>query len=704
MHPKSQPVSGFIEIFFVRTEYDIIINRPVDCVFLIQDETIIDIKLNYPYNPRHPNLRSFLCVRMSKKGEEGSSLKSQELVSLLAIAGCIDAQSRLLAQKLDNDRYIYHAYAVVDSLSSSYSMFKYFMEVFMRNTDADYLHKIATSPEGIAAISAEAIFLVSFSFLASVFDGEENDSVKKFIAAAWPYFRDVMKGLKNAYKGWRSTVQVLGALGLDLKDMLIPVGLVLGVFAAANRFWIRSMQERRKKQMNANKELLVEIRQLTSLTKLDRKAYLSRIEQQSDEDRIHAFLAVTTGGLLDGLYLYMGVMSLAILAPHLFLAMTVLSVFYTLACVVTRIYEEYDFQLRLEVTQTRCKLELTSKELELTYAKLLELQETAKKKFINPADVKQLKLRVCQLIQQFDEERQLLQEQTTHSYLTAGLLGMKYGLFGYGVLTSILFTVSSVFLVTASAFPPALLAAFIVSGLVLMIGMTAFMLHSHHQYVQKQKAENEKECPYDQIKKMKANIEAQNDAEYLTAESFKSSLKNGSNPSSSPQSFFQEWFEVFRCFASGLSKGNNFSNFATSALQEEDPEGHYHDVPIMGILAIANAVLFSLILGLRALARGLGRPPLGQVSPSKDKEPGPNVSVDKDKIKTESPRESSEPAKRRAPDSLPRSGSSFSLYNFFFHKDTASNSPSGKMTHSKSDNALTHHVATTGGSTIRGLD
>lgn len=80
----------------------------------------------------------------------------------MAIAGRIDAQSRLLAQKLDKNRYIYHAYAVVDSLSSSYSMFKYFMEVFIRKTDADYIHKILTSPEGIAAIAAEAIFLVVF--------------------------------------------------------------------------------------------------------------------------------------------------------------------------------------------------------------------------------------------------------------------------------------------------------------------------------------------------------------------------------------------------------------------------------------------------------------------------------------------------------------------------------------------------------------
>ncbi|WP_058476368.1 hypothetical protein [Legionella steigerwaltii] len=641
---------------------------------------------------------------MSNKGEEGSSLNSKDLIFLLAIAGRIDAQSRLLAQKLDKDRYIYHAYAVLDSLSSSYSMFKYFLEVFLAKTDADSIRKILTSPEGIAAVSAEAIFLVSFSFLASVFDGEENNSVKKFIAAAWPYFRDVMKGLKNAYKGWRSTVQVLGILsGMDLKYMVVPVGLVLGIFAAANRFWVRSMLERRKTQMNENKQLLMEIQLLTSLTATEREIYLSRIEYQSTDDRVYAYLAVGAGGLLDGLYLYIGVVSLSVLSPPLFLAMSVLSAFYALACVVSRIYEEYDFQLRLEVTQTRCKLALTTKELELTYAKLLELQGEGNKKPGASLEIHQLKQRVCELIKEFEEERQLLQDQTTHSYFTAGLLGMKYGLYAYGVLTSILFTVASVCLVTSSAFPPVLLAAFIVSGLMLMIGMTAYMLSAHYQHMQQQKAENEKEHSYDQIKEMKKNIEAQNNAEILGAESFKTSLKDGLNLNSSPQYFFQEWFEVFRSLASGVSKGNNFSNFAMTSCQEEDPDGHYHDTPVMGVLAIANAVLFSLVLGLRALARGLGRPPQGQVRPSKESEAGQD-DVSMDKLKTQSQRESSEPAKKRAPDSLPKANSSFSLWNFFFHKAAPPRNSPPTMNHSKSDTDLTHHATTNAGSTVLGLE
>lgn len=668
---------------------------------MIHDETIIDIKINDTYNPPHPNPRPFLCVRMSLNGEEDSPLKSEELVFLLAIAGRIDAQSRLLAQKLDKNRYIYHAYAVVDSLSSSYSMFKYFMEVFIRKTDADYIHKILTSPEGIAAIAAEAIFLVSFSFLASVFEKEEKDSVKKFIATAWPYFRDVMKGLKNAYKGWRSTVQILSLIsGMDLKYMIVPVGLALGIFAAANRFWIRSMVEHRKKQMDQNKELLIEIQQLSSLTPLDREYYLSQIEYQSDEDRVYAYLALGTGGLLDGLYFYVGVVSLAVLSPHLLIALSIIGAIYTLSCVISRIYEEYDFQLRLAATQTRCKLALTTKELELTYAKLLELQDKKEKKAPDLLEIQRLKGEVCKLIKNFEEERQLLKDQTTHSYLTAGLLGIKYGLYAYGVLTQILFTVTAVFSIAAVSFPPALLAVFIVSGLVFMIGMMAYTLHAHYQHMQKREVELEKGHSYDQILEMKKNIEKEKDAKILTAEDFDASLKDGLKPDPSPQTFVQEWLEVIRSFFSGLSKGNNFSNFVMTPCQEVDFEGDYHDTPIMGALAIASGVLFSLILGLRALARGLGRPPKGQVvaTPTEGTAPGDESM---DKIKTQPQGESRE-RKSKASDSLSRHDSLF--WNFFSPRNSKPKKPPQDpiLTHSLSDTTLNHYP--TSGSTIRGLD
>lgn len=545
-----------------------------------------------------------LCVSMSLKDEENSTLKPKELIFLLAIAGRIDAQSRCIALKLDQNRSIYHAYAVLDSLSSSYSMFKYFIDVYFSRNDPDLIHDILTSPGGIAAILTETTFLVSFSLLASVFDNEEKNATKKFIAASWPYFRDVIKGLKNAYKGWRSGVQILSAIsGADLKYMVIPVGVGLGIFAAANRFWLRQMVENRKKLMTLNKELFLEIQQLDSLTSSDHEYYLSRIGYQDKRECTQAFLASAAGGLIDGLYLYLGVVNLSILSPPLFITISAISIVYILACIVTRVFEEYDFQLRLAVTQTKCKFTLIIKEMEDTYTQLILLQEKENKISADLEDIKQLLQETGQLINRFEDMRQLLHKQLTYNNFTAGLLGMKYGLYAYGVLTSFLFMIASVFLVTSTAFPPALLAGFVLSGLVLMVGMAMYTLRAHYLHLRKQECINDELHPFEHLKEMKKNIEVvQDNVKILTADCFEESLKDGVDLDPSPQFFFQEWFEVLRSFASGISKGNNFSNFLATPFQDID-----HDNRLMNALAITSSVLFSAVLGLRALARGLAR-------------------------------------------------------------------------------------------------
>jgi hypothetical protein len=131
----------------------------------------------------------------------------------LNLAGYISEKSRLLAQKLDKDLSIYYCYAILDSLSSSYSMFKYFFDVFISSNDPNAMHDLMMTPYGLIAIVAESLFLVVFSFLAAKFDKEKEGTLKKYIAVAWPYFRDVMKALKNAYKGWLSAVFVISFIG-----------------------------------------------------------------------------------------------------------------------------------------------------------------------------------------------------------------------------------------------------------------------------------------------------------------------------------------------------------------------------------------------------------------------------------------------------------------------------------------------------------
>lgn len=359
---------------------------------------------------------------MSLKNEEDSSKKRKELVFLLAIANLIDAQTVLLAQELEKDRTIHHVYNVFDSLSSSYSMFKFFFEVCISSSnDPDLMRRVLCSPQGMSLFIGEALFLVSFAFFASYFEKEKNkesgkrDEMKYLIANSWPYFRDMMKGMKNAYKGWKSLVQIIGILNAaDLKFLIIPIGLALGLVATLNRFLQRSTEEQRKKKMNANKDLLKRLsdKSMPFLTKEEHEDYLndpSKIQYQTMSERAMDLIARALGGLIDSLYLYAGVVSLAVLTPQLFAVMSGFTIIFSMACVAARIYEGYEAQRELLATQTRCKLALVAKELETTYGKLVRSDNVYSQ---------DMKSDVSRLIAQFILLQQELKEQTTPSYGT----------------------------------------------------------------------------------------------------------------------------------------------------------------------------------------------------------------------------------------------------------------------------------------------
>lgn len=617
--------------------------------------------------------------------------KPIDLVFLLAIAGRIDAQSRNLAQELDKNRGIYYAYAALDSLSSSYSMFKYFFDLFLANNDPNAMHDIMLTPGGIVGITIETVFLVTFSVLATHYDGEKNDEFKKFIAAAWPYFRDIMKGLKNAYKGWRSTVVAIALLGgTNLNYLIAPVGLVLGVLAAANRFWLRSMVEARKVMMTANAELLLEIKKLRSLSVEERKTYLRQLQYQSTASRVMAYASVAVGGLIDGLYLYVGVLGLAVLSSPMFMAMAIICAVYTVACVVTRLYEEYDFQQRLVITQTKCEIALLSKLVETTYAQLLFLRSKKNKTLQDLMAITQLEEEVCQYIKDFVEKRQVLMEQTSRGYFSGILFGIKNGLYAYSALASILFLIGTILVLTGTAFPPALMVTCVLMGLVLMTSFAIHSVVSTYLHNNKTKVEEE-ERPYLHLDEMRRSIlEGDLDC-YMEGETFHESIKDGLTMDPSPQFFYQEWFEVFRSLFSGFGKGQKFVDFAGNPLQELDEMGHYQDSPIMYVLAVFSALFFGSVLALRALARGLGRTQLGQVDLVSDDvviQPANMQQAAEVIVKTEVTKEPGQPVKSR-PDSLPRSSSLLSSLGLFETESKRSKTAKDTLPYSASEPDLT---------------
>lgn len=547
---------------------------------------------------------------------DDSALSRKDVVFILAIAKHIEAQSKTLPQDLDKSRYIYYAYSIFDSLSSSYSMFKYFFDVYFAGS-TDEMHDLMLTPEGIIGITLETVFLVGFSFFATYFDKAEEGTHAKRVADAWPYFRDVIKGLKNAYKGWRSVITAMGLLGMlsAANSLILPVGLALGVLGALNRLLIRSLREARKSMMAHNKKLLINISKLSFLSIDGLDEFFKnngKILTQSDSERYQGFFYSALGGFVDGLYLYAGVLTLTLLAPYLLIPMAITSVFFTLACIITRLYEEKEYQDNLIVLAAECSLAAYTKQIQTLYDQILTLEKKTDKNEEDLLKIKNLKKEFTGLLDKFDEQRELIKKKTRPSSLSTLLLGLRNGLYAYSALSSILFFVSGILVLAFVAMPPALIIAVVAVGLALVVGFIVHAFLTTHQSLDKE-ANESNERTYSQLSILRKQFETNpNESCLLTVEELNGALKSGLTINRRKKGYlFQEWFEVLRSLFSGFGKGFKFVDFAGNFLQEIGQDGHYHDTPLMFILgALSACLLFGPILALRALAKGFGRPPL----------------------------------------------------------------------------------------------
>lgn len=563
-------------------------------------------------------------VLMSHKTDDNQSLTSQDLVRILALAKHIDVQSQTyspkeikkkspssattFAQKVDKDGYVHYAYAVLDPLSSSYSMFKYFFDAFIGGS-SDSMHDFMLNPLVMGGIALESLLLVSFSFFAHHFDDGSDDkpAYQKWIIAAWPYARAVMKAMKNAYRGWRSTLAIFNILGVNgINPLIFPLGLAFGVIASVNRIFLQWMKKCRDDMIRNNNKLFILLKNRTSLSSYEANKYLGEIQRQSIAIRCLGYLSSAFGGFIDGLYLYAGAATLSVMAPPLLIAMASICAVYTLGCILTRIYEEYELQTKLLVTQTKCHLAILTKQIQSHYdLYLILLQEPEK----NAEELKRLRAELITLLSKFEAKRCLLRQQTSRSYWSAFLIGIKYGLYVYGALSSLLYCVAGAFLVAGVAFPPILAIIGVTIGLAIVLGFIVNSFLTQRKYNAQQEKEMAEETAYPLLDLMKTHLEQfPDEPSLLTAAQLGRGLRDGLVATPPPLSPIQEFFEIFRSLFSGLGKGQKFFDFIENPLQQMGADGHYHDSPWMFILQAIDALFFGIVLALRAIARGFSRP------------------------------------------------------------------------------------------------
>jgi hypothetical protein len=566
------------------------------------------------------------------------------------------------AKTLDDLKSIYAFYGALDGLSSSFSMLKYFFDFYYTNSPLSsdvVLHDWSLTPEGMLFIAMESMALMLFAIAGNYCDGDIKSArtfaeaqiklknhpflpwLTGLMAYLWPYFRDAMKAIKNGGKSIRNAISFAELLSFryDLRSMIMPVTVVLSVLSACNRMWLRSIREQRKADKDENKGLLSETTlqlarvsgQLRSFEEnnITDETQWTRLKTQIN-DEIHrnqnkiaqqlalqcswwlSDLSAGFNGLMDTAYLLFGVLSVAVLVPGSFFFAYVagFTLFSGVMCVITRIYEEHNFQRELRVQQLELDLTHHAMSLMVLFSELNAISwalatddGTGSSPDVMAALLARQRQAMIALEGGLDLCLSSRNEIKHYSDLSLGFVllgGFKNGIDAYGTVASVIFVIASVSTLLGVAFSPLLLVGCVSWGIMSVLSCVAYSLIDYAYYLSDRSEPSSTSSLPAIVGMIKEQF--QNNVTNIESETVTNVLKE-LTVDSPPQVFFLEWFEVIRLFCSGGGKGIRAVDSILPALQNMGKDGHYHDNPTMIFFACLDALLFAFVFALRGFAR-----------------------------------------------------------------------------------------------------
>lgn len=558
-----------------------------------------------------------------------TDIDTQETDSEPSLVDRVNGAAHKTAQELHKAAWIYALFGALDGVSLANSTIRYLFDVIYTNNpdvqSGDAMHHWMMSPTGFIVTALESIAIIACSIIANQVDSKSKGGYKQFIALIWPYVRDAMKASKNGLRGVRSLIQIANALGhVNINFLILPLGLALGLLAICNRIAYRYMKDERKKMSDANAVCLAEIEAKTQagevLTEDERRAYYKeKIQQQAGWKRAACYATAFTGGFLDSMYLYLGVLGLGTLAGPAFIPMAVFCFVQSVFCIMSRVYEEYTYQRNLEINAAEIDLALylnyKGPWITATFARLEELSKTLADKSLDEnvratlqAKSSKLGLKLKGAIDEFTNKRNRLQSLQTLSYTEAFFAGIKNGLAAYSAYNSAIFFVSTILLIASATFPPALLITGVSLGIGFIAGfIVASLIQAHRHQAEQEK--KQQASPDNKLLGMMAALKEPGLMHVEQPEPVDSILGDGLVVDPSPHFFFQEWCEVVRTCFSGLGKGIKSVDFTMNYLQRTDVEGHAHDTMLMQCLSIVPSLLYAVVLPMFALVKGFKKTP-----------------------------------------------------------------------------------------------
>jgi hypothetical protein len=328
--------------------------------------------------------------------------------------------------------------------------------------------------------------------------------------------------------------------------------------------------------------------------------------QPSDSNTLKN-LAAAFGGLANGVYLFMGLISLVPLSTPILFIVTGFSVFASLACILTNLHEEHDYQNLHVMSTQKVEIALAAKELELKlaeYHKIFFSSSAPEAEHVDTASIisdekEQVAAALDRAHQKLMDAHDELCKTGLVSIDDAYLTGLRNGLAACSSIVCGVFASSVLsYLLLGAALPQ----LFILASVILAIYILTVSVEDE---VNRYEADNEyrdghfhyqtrdlegfithnKDQP---LKSLFAAYEANNIADFTP----------GVDPRNHPK---RTYFELLRAWLSGLMKGPKYLDLLLTAFEE--PGHHEHEASWLPILSLPFAALFSSAWSGRGLAK-----------------------------------------------------------------------------------------------------
>jgi|GEM_PF-7067098 len=184
------------------------------------------------------------------------------------------ARASKLADDVHKDGHAYLAFGAIDAGVLSLSLLKFtFKDILAEGSET--LYDWMLTPVGMISSIALVAPLTAFSAFANYFSNSK-DAFSKQLYRNWQMSRDGIKGFRNTFRGIDNAIKATALLSsYDLRYILLPTGLCLGIFSLVNRLCNRHFIINPRKDIKDHNDGLINA--------MDRWGTLSRFEGKPDE-------------------------------------------------------------------------------------------------------------------------------------------------------------------------------------------------------------------------------------------------------------------------------------------------------------------------------------------------------------------------------------------------------------------------------------